>query len=60
MTIPEAIQELQDSLDERIPSLRKRRQNALQLGIEALKKIAGQRVPNGTLDFFRLPGETKE
>ncbi|MBA7601985.1 hypothetical protein ES703_09070 [subsurface metagenome] len=33
---------------------------AAKLLIEAGKKIKRQREPNGTLDFFRLPGETEE
>lgn len=33
---------------------------ALQLGIEALKKIQEQRNPDGWLGTLDLPGETKE
>lgn len=39
MTIDEAIEELKDSLDESIPSLRERQRNAIELGIEALNDL---------------------
>ena len=60
MTLDEAIKELNDSLDESIPTLRKCRYDATKLLIEAGKRIKFWRQDNVYPDYTLLPGETEK
>ena len=60
MNLPTAIKELKDSLDESIPTLRPRRRQALQLGIEALKLYMALKATGGVPKRFSGIGETEE
>ena len=35
-------------------------EDAIKLGIEALKRVQSQRMPNASIIFHPLPGETKD
>lgn len=60
MTIDEAIDELEEHLQEGGSRLVLKKEEAIKLGIEALKRIKEARQEHRKLGLFPLPGETKD
>ena len=59
MNIDEAVTNLECLEQSEEANLEDDEKQAIRLGIGALKRIKDQRLPGGTLTFFRLPGETR-
>lgn len=60
MTLEKAIQLLNELGTDAIEQLDPVFQDAIQLGIEAIKRVHAIRALPGTLGWTTLPGETKE
>jgi len=60
MKLEKAIEELKDEASSPRYNHDPDRREALELGIEALKKIQEQRNPDGWMGSLELPGETEE